>query len=176
MGTRTTLMSPQTVSMPLYPLILRSDLKRMNRNRMTSPPLNLLLIEDDSQMAQTYIWLMERVGVFVTAVPTIALADQMIKENESKFDAILLDLGLPDANGIDAVKMVRKCTDTPIVVLTGVDDPDDMLAEDAVAEGVQDWLPKIGTSGPQIVRSVRLAIARDKISRARNMIDQSEFP
>ena len=60
---------------------------------------------------------------------------------EVRVDVITLDLGLPDAVGMQAFEKVKRVSeDTPIVVLTGVDDAD--LALKAVKQGAQDYLVK----------------------------------
>ncbi len=77
------------------------------------------------------------------------------------FDAILLDLMLPDSAGIETFFRVRDLAgETPIVILSGLDDVS--LAAKAVEEGAQSFLVKGNVSGDQIVRSLRYAIQRSE--------------
>lgn len=74
-------------------------------------------------------------------------------------DCVLLDLVLPDADGIEAVKAVLAAAPgVPVVVLSSHDD--DVFAMEALREGAQDYLVK-GTIGPaELVRAIRFAIVR----------------
>ena len=74
-------------------------------------------------------------------------------------DLVLLDLGLPDAQGVGAVRRVRAAAPrVPLVVLTGMDDLS--LATQALQEGAQDYLIKgqIDTRG--LLRALRYAVER----------------
>ncbi len=74
---------------------------------------------------------------------------------------VLLDLSLPDAQGLESVTRVRAAApDVPIVVLTGLDD--ERLAISAVQEGAQDYLIKGRVDDHLISRSVRYAIERKR--------------
>jgi two-component sensor histidine kinase/CheY-like chemotaxis protein len=80
------------------------------------------------------------------------------------FDFIILDLGLPDSQGIDTLKAVRSLTSaTPIIVLTGLDDEETGLK--AFHEGAQDYLIKGQITGPSLVRSIRYAKERNHIEQ-----------
>ena len=76
-------------------------------------------------------------------------------------DVILLDLTLPDAAGVEAVRLLHTAAPAlPIVVLTGVDD--DSVALQAMKEGAQDYLVKGRADGNLIARSIRYAIERKR--------------
>jgi signal transduction histidine kinase len=75
------------------------------------------------------------------------------------FQAILLDLSLPDSQGIDTVLRVRsQAPSVPIIVLTGLDD--DNIALQAVRAGAQDYLVKGDIDARTLVRSIRYASER----------------
>ncbi len=77
------------------------------------------------------------------------------------FDAVLLDLSLPDAQGLDTIGRVHsQAPGVPIVVLTGLDDEE--AAVKAVEQGAQDYLIKGQVNGHLLVRSLRYAIQRHK--------------
>lgn len=73
---------------------------------------------------------------------------------------VLLDLGLPDAIGTEAVEAVASMApDLPIVVLTGSNDPE--LAKEALRAGAQDYLVKGGSLDEEVARrAIRYAIER----------------
>jgi two-component system OmpR family sensor kinase len=87
------------------------------------------------------------------------------RANQEKFVAVLLDLSLPDANGVETVtRMQREAEALPIVVLTGLDD--DAAAVEAVRTGAQDYLVKGQIDGRLLVRSLSYAIERKRLQEA----------
>src|SRR5688572_13371301 len=78
------------------------------------------------------------------------------------FDAIILDLGLPDSQGIESLRAVRKVNpDVPVVCLTGLEDEEAALQ--ALRDGAQDYLVKGRITGPALVRVLNNSIARAAI-------------
>ena len=81
--------------------------------------------------------------------------------NNGHFDVILLDLGLPDSDGISTLIDVNKISpNTPIIVLTGLNDEE--LGILAMKRGAQDYLIKKEIDGKLLTRSIRYAIERKK--------------
>ena len=82
--------------------------------------------------------------------------------SKSDVDVILVDLSLPDSNGISTYHQVRThALHKPIVILTGLDDQN--LALQAVKEGAQDFVGKEDISTKQITRIIRYAIERNQL-------------
>lgn len=78
------------------------------------------------------------------------------------FDAVLLDLGLPDSQGLPTLRSVRQLDpDIPVVVLTGLEDEEAALQ--ALRDGAQDYLVKGRFTGPVLVRVLNNSIARAQI-------------
>ena len=78
-----------------------------------------------------------------------------------RFDIVLLDLNLPDSNGLDTVRnFLSKNNSVPFIVLTGLDDETTGL--NAVQVGAQDYLVKGKTDGVLLARTMRYAIERKK--------------
>jgi diguanylate cyclase (GGDEF)-like protein/PAS domain S-box-containing protein len=85
--------------------------------------------------------------------------------SERIVDIILLDLGLPDAEGVTAVRRVRAAAPrVPLVVLTGRDD--EALAALALQEGAQDYLIKGQIDSRGLLRALRYAIERKTMEEA----------
>jgi signal transduction histidine kinase len=82
--------------------------------------------------------------------------------NSYHFDVILLDLGLPDSEGIDTlVEVDKKNSTTPIIVLTGLNNKE--IGTLAVKKGAQDYLIKREIDSNLLIRSIRYSIERKKI-------------
>jgi PAS domain S-box-containing protein len=83
---------------------------------------------------------------------------------DTAFDILLLDLNLPDSQGIETVKsMNQEAPDLPIIILTGFSDEE--LAINSVGEGAQDYLVKGQIDSPLLSRSIKYAIERKSIER-----------
>lgn len=94
------------------------------------------------------------------------LGEAVSRLSAEKFDAVLLDLNLPDSRGLNTVRQARQAApDVPILVLTGLDD--EALAVRALQAGAQDYLVKGQFDGPQLARAIRRARARGDSAAAR---------
>ena len=82
-------------------------------------------------------------------------------------DLILLDLGLPDVSGLEAIRRIRAAAPlTPLVVLTGLDD--ESLAAQALQEGAQDYLIKGQIEARGLLRAMRYANERNRLDRLKD--------
>jgi two-component system OmpR family sensor kinase len=87
------------------------------------------------------------------------------RTQQVRFAAVLLDLSLPDANGVETVvRMQQETAVLPIIVLTGLDD--DAAAVEAVRAGAQDYLVKGQIDGRLLVRALSYAIERKRLQEA----------
>ena len=76
---------------------------------------------------------------------------------------VLLDLSLPDATGLEALRAVRaRAPQVPIVVLSGEENQE--VAVEAVQEGAQDYLVKRHADGHLLGRAIRYAVERKRPS------------
>ena len=81
-----------------------------------------------------------------------------------QFDIILLDLSLPDSQGLETLTQIKSQTvDIPIIVLTALNDKN--MAIEAVRQGAQDYLVKGGFQGELLVRAMHYAIERQHIEK-----------
>ena len=84
---------------------------------------------------------------------------------EHPVDIILLDLGLPDSQGLDAVRRAHAAAPrVPLVVLTGLDD--ESLAGNALQVGAQDYLIKGQIETKGLLRALRYAVERKAMEEA----------
>lgn len=88
-----------------------------------------------------------------------SLADGLALMAETPFDAVLLDLGLPDTEGLDGIEVIQASyKTTPIIVLTGLSDL--AVATQAIQQGAADYLEKGDLQPRPLVRTIRYAIER----------------
>lgn len=81
--------------------------------------------------------------------------------SEGAVDAILLDLGLPDSQGLETFEKIHAAApQVPIVILTGF--KDDAQGVEAVRRGAQDYLNKGKIEGPLLARAVTYAVERTR--------------
>ncbi len=95
----------------------------------------------------------------VKLIPAQTLQSAIDLLDKEVFDAALVDLSLPDSDGLQSVARVQsRAPKLPILVLTGLDDSE--LAAQAVREGAQDYLVKGQVDGPLLLRAIRYAVER----------------
>lgn len=122
--------------------------------------LRVLLVEDDDGDAFLFQELLDGadVEVTVTRERTVAAAEGRLPGDVA---CVVLDLGLPDADGLAALHRLRDAApDVPMLVLTGLSDTARGL--EAVAAGAQDYLVKGRVDGELLARSIRYAIERQR--------------
>jgi serine phosphatase RsbU (regulator of sigma subunit) len=96
-----------------------------------------------------------------------------LQELDAGSDCVLLDLKLPDAEGLDTVVRVRnRAPETPLIVLTGLDDEAAGVA--AVDAGAQDYLVKGNVDGGQLARAIRYSIGRRLAADAQQQLRLAE--
>ncbi|MEV7103751.1 fused response regulator/phosphatase [Streptomyces atroolivaceus] len=126
----------------------------------------LLLVEDDSGDALLVEEMLtdSELDAPLTWCKTMAEARRFLLGCRTPV-CVLLDLHLPDVNGLDAVRqLVESAPDAAVIVLTGLDESETGLS--AVAQGAQDYLVK-GRIDPEVLgRAVRYALQRKHAERS----------
>ena len=93
------------------------------------------------------------------------LSDACAALRDGHFDIVLLDLSLPDSQGLDTIAGIANAAPSvPVVVLTGVED--EAVAMEAVSSGSQDYLIKGQVDGATIARAIRYACDRKRTEEA----------
>ncbi|MFP4606473.1 MAG: diguanylate cyclase [Thiohalospira sp.] len=122
----------------------------------------VLLVEDSPADAELVSDLLEESrepALELTRVDRLAAALQIL--GQQAFDAVLLDLGLPDSQGLSTLRRFQEETGpVAVVVLTGQEDAE--LGTRAIQLGAQDFLPKADLTPGLIGRTVRYAIERQR--------------
>ena len=126
-----------------------------------STATRLLLVEDNPADAALHIAMLRSTALseLFEIVVVGRLSDCVLALAEAMPSCVLLDMGLPDAQGVEGVARIRiVAPDVPVVVLTGNDD--DAVGLDALQCGAQDYLVKGHVDGRTLARSIRYAIER----------------
>lgn len=130
------------------------------------PGVNILLVEDNLAEARLLQELLK--GTIVTRFQLVhvkRLAEAIDQLKTHDFNVVLLDLTLPDSQGLASLDtLIRQTSHLPIVVLTNTND--DELAIEAVRRGAQDYLVKRQIHQEILVRSIRYAIERKQAAEA----------
>ncbi len=98
----------------------------------------ILLVEDDSRLAEMLSEYLGQAGFRVTVAPLGGTALEHLSGAE--YDAVVLDLMLPDMDGLDVCRQLRAKADTPVLMLTARGDAIDRIV--GLELGADDYLPK----------------------------------
>ena len=131
-----------------------------HRLAATANALKILLVEDNPADADLLGEILEEAEETQWSLVHVErFKDALISLHEHPFDVILLDLSLPDKQGLSTVAQIHEAApDLPIVVLTGLNDR--VIALEALRQGAQDYLVKGKIDTFLLVRAIRYAIER----------------
>lgn len=101
--------------------------------------MNILLIEDDSVLSDGLTHTLEKSGYTVYAAKSGRYAEQLLQAQD--FDLIVLDLGLPDMDGLELLRKFRnQKVSLPIMILTARESINDRI--DGIQQGADDYMTK----------------------------------
>jgi PAS domain S-box-containing protein len=134
---------------------------------MSNTAMEILLVEDNIAEAVLLKKALSISPFGQFAIATVKRLSEALEQLQAKpFDAVLLDLGLPDSQGIETLE--RICRQKPravaVVVLTGLED--EAMAIKALKTGAEDYLVKGGVGADMAGRALRYAIERKRASEA----------
>ena len=135
---------------------------------MIPADLKVLLIEDspeDVLLLKNYLTTHRSCLLDIQVCHRLAEAKKRLGQGKADFDVILLDLGLPDSEGLETFSAIhQQAPKIPVVVLSGRQDEE--LAIRTVREGAQDYLVKGQINGALLVRSLRYSVERMRAKEA----------
>ncbi len=118
--------------------------------------MRLLVVEDEAELAALTRRALERGGFAVDLAADIAEADEHLVA--AKYDTVILDLALPDGNGLALLRRMRAHGSTvPVLVLTARDGPEDRVI--GLDAGADDYLVK-PFHMPELIARVRALLRR----------------
>jgi PAS domain S-box-containing protein len=134
--------------------------------------INILLVEDNLSYSKLVEKMLAESGSEACILQCVGTISKGLEALEYRdFDLVLLDLKLPDSEGLDTFNFLHDYSpDTPVIVLTAMSD--ERIALEAVKSGAQDYLIKDEVDGRQITRSIRYAVTRQ---REMNQIKQIDY-
>src|ERR1700757_3338521 len=143
---------------------------------MASASIRVLLVEDNPGDARLIHWMLREAGdgrFEFTEVERLSAALDRLREES--FCVMLLDLSLPDSQGLETFRAVYAAfPETPIVVLTGLADEETALR--AVEEGAQDYLVKAQVHNGRLAHALRYAVGRrrrqQRLDKARGATEE----
>lgn len=132
----------------------------------------VLMIEDDpgdALLVQEYLADTD-IGATLLRADSLARAQQLPEQPE----CVLLDLHLPDGQGLDALERVlQQWPQAAVLVLTGLNDA--AMGSAAVAAGAQDYLVKGQVDGAVLARTIRYAVQRRRAQSAERRLRDSQL-
>jgi serine phosphatase RsbU (regulator of sigma subunit) len=132
----------------------------------------VLLVEDDDGDALLVEELLSKVGASVVVQRARSLSQA--KPLVPGAACVLLDLGLPDSQGLNGLRQLLELEpDAAVVVLTG--DANEYLGEQAVRAGAQDYLVKGEVAGPTLHRVIRYAMERRRAEEAQRQLHTAQI-
>lgn len=134
-------------------------------------PFRVLLVEDNDGDARLVELMLRDAFGDVEVTRACTLAEGVASLDRGGWGCVLLDLGLPDASGLEVVeRMAERAPNTPVVVLTGRAEAG--IGVRAVASGAQDCLVKGKVVSETVGRAIRYAVARQQAEEAQLRGDQ----
>ena len=142
---------------------------------MTTNTISTLIVEDDPGYARLIKdMLHDTAGTKFSVLHADHLMKGIDLLAKHDIDLIILDLTLPDSEGIDTFLRIKGVTpELPVIVLSSVEDEN--IAVRAVTEGAQDYLFKVEMRPAILVRAIRYAMERKKVrNELKNAYDEME--
>jgi len=102
------------------------------------PDKRILVVEDEPAIADTLIYVLNNSGYQTEHVGLVQTA--LIQLRAEPFDLVILDVGLPDGNGFDLCRQLRRFSDTPVIFLTAHGDEIDRIV--GLEIGADDYVTK----------------------------------
>lgn len=150
-------------------MIPPETVNRPHDTAASAGPIRLLLVEDDDGDALLVEELFNISGAYMEIVRAQTLAEAR-RENLAEIDCVLLDLDLPDAQGLSGLHRLKADrADIAVLVLTGLDD--ERRGMEAVGAGAQDYLVKGQIDGQGLTRAVHYAVERLRADEARRELE-----
>lgn len=128
-------------------------------------PLNVLLVEDEDFIRDLYKRQLDLSGFATDAFPNGTEGLQAL--TQKKYDLILLDIMLPDTNGLEILKKIKQdpaSKDTPVVMLTNLGQ--EVVIKEGFELGAEGYLIKASLTPSQVVQELKNILAQHQSKAA----------
>lgn len=134
--------------------------------------MKVLLIDDDEDFANGLKIFLEKFNIATVIESRITSAEKQLKKFE--FDIILLDVMLPGGSGFDFLPTIRKMCDVPVIMLTALDEEDELV--NGLDLGADDYITK-PFSPKELVARLRAVNRRHSINKTdiKTVLDDLEL-
>lgn len=131
---------------------------------------NILIIEDDKAVRNLIVTALDLTGYHCLTAENGRNA--LLKAASYQPDVIILDLGLPDMNGVEVIRQIRTWSNLPIIVVSARSEDDDKII--ALDSGADDYLTK-PFSIPELQARLRVACRRVDKQKEQNEFSSADF-
>ena len=134
--------------------------------------LDILVIDDEVDRMNVQ-HLLDNEGMKVVVHEASDCKYGIEKMKSRKFDCVLIDYKMPDANGVEVLEKLREVNrnNVPLILLTGMGD--ELLVAEAMKKGASDYLPKKGLDGKTLAHSIRNSIQVGSFEKKVRMAEKS---
>jgi DNA-binding response OmpR family regulator len=130
----------------------------------------ILVVDDDVKLSAMIKEYLESLGYSVETVETGLKGVEKARNNS--YDAVILDVMLPEMNGFEVLKEIRKTSSVPILMLTALGDESDRIV--GLELGADDYLPKTFSTRELLAR-LRSVIRRSHITKEQSFNEDAEI-
>jgi DNA-binding response OmpR family regulator len=129
---------------------------------LSTAPTRVLLVDDDEELCHLVQDYLGRLGYDVDLAHDGRTGlDKLAKR---AYSAVILDVMLPDRNGIDVLTEIRRSSQVPVLMLTALGDEPDRVA--GLEIGADDYLPKTSSSHRELLARLRALLRRSQVTAA----------
>ncbi|MEO1890104.1 MAG: response regulator [Candidatus Thioglobus sp.] len=136
---------------------------------------NILIVEDDKTIAEALVFALEISGFNCKWFTTGGEALHHLENNS--IDLILLDIGLPDIDGFDVLRIIRKQSNIPVIILTARGESEDQVLALEGHEADDYVVKKSGSDSPRIIiAKIKALLRRTKpsVKKTNSVFDFNE--
>jgi two-component system OmpR family response regulator len=102
--------------------------------------MHILMVEDDEELADIIYRFLLKSDIYLDNVTNGAELLERLKSSSKKYELLILDLTLPDIDGLDLIQKIRQISDIPIIISSARDDILDKIK--GFENGADDYMPK----------------------------------
>lgn len=132
--------------------------------------VKILLVEDDDAIAESLRMVLQGTGIEIERVSTVR--DGRDRASAEDYDVILLDLGLPDGDGLDVARSVRETKQTPIIIVSARGDEIDRIV--GLEIGADDYVVK-PFSQRELLARIRAVTRRSSVKQLLRSASESRL-